>query len=91
MDPRSVTPPSAEELQAFSLGKCAPERAGEIEAFLSSTADCGGQPGAFRAWLRTILTHRVRHFLRGQRNRNPPWHRSRWPLLWSSSPTRIAP
>ena len=28
-----------------------------------------GQPGAFRAWLRTILTLRVRHFLRGQRNR----------------------
>src|SRR4029077_15645157 len=28
-----------------------------------------GQPGAFRAWLRTILTNRVRHFLRGQRNR----------------------
>jgi RNA polymerase sigma-70 factor (ECF subfamily) len=28
-----------------------------------------GQPGAFRAWLRTILTNQVRHFLRGQRNR----------------------
>jgi len=28
-----------------------------------------GQPGAFRAWLRTILTNRVRHFLRGQRHR----------------------
>jgi RNA polymerase sigma-70 factor (ECF subfamily) len=28
-----------------------------------------GQPGAFRSWLRTILTNRVRHFLRGQRNR----------------------
>ena len=28
-----------------------------------------GQPGAFRAWLRTILTNRVRHFLRGQRQR----------------------
>jgi RNA polymerase sigma-70 factor, ECF subfamily len=28
-----------------------------------------GQPGAFRTWLRTILTNRVRHFLRGQRNR----------------------
>jgi RNA polymerase sigma factor (sigma-70 family) len=27
-----------------------------------------GQAGAFRAWLRTILTFRVRHFLRGQRN-----------------------
>ena len=28
-----------------------------------------GQPGAFRSWLRTILTYRVRHFLRGQRHR----------------------
>jgi len=28
-----------------------------------------GQPGAFRAWLRLILTNRVRHFLRGQRHR----------------------
>jgi RNA polymerase sigma-70 factor (ECF subfamily) len=28
-----------------------------------------GQPGAFRAWLRTILTNQVRHFLRGQRIR----------------------
>ena len=28
-----------------------------------------GRPGAFRTWLRTILTQRVRHFLRGQRNR----------------------
>jgi RNA polymerase sigma-70 factor (ECF subfamily) len=28
-----------------------------------------GQPGAFRTWLRTILTHRVRHFLRGRRHR----------------------
>ena len=28
-----------------------------------------GQPGAFRSWLRTILTNRVRHFLRGRRSR----------------------
>jgi RNA polymerase sigma-70 factor (ECF subfamily) len=28
-----------------------------------------GWPGAFRTWLRTILTHRVRHFLRERRNR----------------------
>jgi RNA polymerase sigma-70 factor (ECF subfamily) len=28
-----------------------------------------GQPGAFRAWLRSILTNRVRHFLRRQRHR----------------------
>jgi RNA polymerase sigma-70 factor (ECF subfamily) len=28
-----------------------------------------GQPGAFRSWLRAILTNMVRHFLRGQRNR----------------------
>jgi RNA polymerase sigma-70 factor, ECF subfamily len=28
-----------------------------------------GHPGAFRTWLRTILTNRVRHFLRGQQNR----------------------
>lgn len=28
-----------------------------------------GQPGAFRTWLRTILTNRVCHFLRGQRHR----------------------
>ena len=28
-----------------------------------------GRPGAFRNWLRTILTNRVRHFLRTQRNR----------------------
>ncbi len=27
-----------------------------------------GQPGAFRAWLRMILTNRVRDFLRGRRN-----------------------
>jgi RNA polymerase sigma-70 factor (ECF subfamily) len=27
-----------------------------------------GQPGAFRTWLRTILTYRVRHFLRGRQN-----------------------
>jgi RNA polymerase sigma factor (sigma-70 family) len=28
-----------------------------------------GQPGAFRSWLRTILTNRVRHFLRSRKNR----------------------
>jgi RNA polymerase sigma-70 factor (ECF subfamily) len=28
-----------------------------------------GQPGAFRTWLRAILTNQVRHFLRGQRTR----------------------
>jgi RNA polymerase sigma-70 factor (ECF subfamily) len=28
-----------------------------------------GQTGAFRAWLKTILTNRVRHFLRSRRNR----------------------
>jgi RNA polymerase sigma-70 factor (ECF subfamily) len=28
-----------------------------------------GRPGAFRAWLRTILTNQLRHFLRGQRTR----------------------
>jgi RNA polymerase sigma-70 factor (ECF subfamily) len=28
-----------------------------------------GRPGAFRTWLRTILTNQVRHFLRGRRNR----------------------
>src|SRR5262249_41614921 len=28
-----------------------------------------GQQGAFRAWLRTILTHRVRHFLRQRQHR----------------------
>jgi RNA polymerase sigma-70 factor (ECF subfamily) len=28
-----------------------------------------GQPGAFRTWLRTILTNRVRHFLRERRHR----------------------
>jgi len=28
-----------------------------------------GQPGAFRTWLRTILTYRVRHFIRGRQNR----------------------
>ncbi len=28
-----------------------------------------GQPGAFRTWLRAILTNRVRHFQRGRRNR----------------------
>jgi RNA polymerase sigma-70 factor (ECF subfamily) len=28
-----------------------------------------GRTGAFRSWLRTILTNQVRHFLRGQRNR----------------------
>jgi RNA polymerase sigma factor (sigma-70 family) len=29
-----------------------------------------GQPGAFRTWLRSILTNRVRHFLRGERRRH---------------------
>jgi RNA polymerase sigma-70 factor (ECF subfamily) len=28
-----------------------------------------GRTGAFRSWLRSILTHRVRHFLRTRRNR----------------------
>ena len=28
-----------------------------------------GQPGAFRSWLRTILSNRVRHFLRTRKNR----------------------
>jgi RNA polymerase sigma-70 factor (ECF subfamily) len=28
-----------------------------------------GQPGAFRSWLRAILTNQLRYFLRGQRNR----------------------
>jgi RNA polymerase sigma factor (sigma-70 family) len=28
-----------------------------------------GQAGAFRSWLRTILTNRVRHFLRSRQNR----------------------
>jgi tRNA A-37 threonylcarbamoyl transferase component Bud32 len=33
-------PPSAAELQAFSLGKCEPQRAREIEAYLSGGPDC---------------------------------------------------
>lgn len=40
-----------------------------------------GQTGAFRSWLRTILTHRVRHFLRGQRARQAllaPQPRTDW-------------
>jgi RNA polymerase sigma-70 factor (ECF subfamily) len=28
-----------------------------------------GRPGAFRAWMRAILTHRARHFQRTRRNR----------------------
>ena len=36
----------------------------KLPAFVHS-----GQTGAFRTWLRTILSHRVRHFLRGRRNR----------------------
>jgi serine/threonine protein kinase len=41
MNPRSITPPTAEELQTYSLGKCEPHRAGEIEAFLAGSPDCG--------------------------------------------------
>jgi RNA polymerase sigma-70 factor (ECF subfamily) len=38
-----------------------------------------GQPGAFRTWLRTILTHRVRHFLRGRRHQQA--HQTAAPLV----------
>ncbi len=37
-----------------------------------------GRPGAFRAWLRTILVHRARHFLRGQRNRQAALSPTGW-------------
>ncbi len=33
-------PPSTEELQAYSLGKCEPHRAAEIEAYLADGPDC---------------------------------------------------
>ncbi len=44
------------------------------EIFLAVSQNLGefvhnGRAGAFRCWLRTILTHRVRHFLRGRRRR----------------------
>jgi RNA polymerase sigma-70 factor (ECF subfamily) len=40
-----------------------------------------GHTGAFRSWLRTILTNQVRHFLRGKRNRQAvlsPQPRADW-------------
>src|SRR5258708_1900085 len=40
MEQPQVVPPSAEELQAFSLGKCEAHRAVQIEAFLSDGPDC---------------------------------------------------
>jgi hypothetical protein len=41
MEQRPVVPPLPEELRAYSLGRCQPERALEIEAFLAGGADCG--------------------------------------------------
>jgi WD40 repeat protein len=46
MDQRPVVPPSEEELQTFSLGKCEPPRAAEIEAFLTDGPDCSAVLGA---------------------------------------------
>jgi serine/threonine-protein kinase len=41
MGQESRLPPRSEELRAYSLGKCAPERAREIEAFLANRPECG--------------------------------------------------
>jgi hypothetical protein len=41
MEPRPAIPPSTEELQAYSLGKCEPQRAAEIEAHLTAEPDQG--------------------------------------------------
>jgi serine/threonine protein kinase len=40
MENQSVVPPSIEELHAYILGKCQPERAAEIEAVLADGPDC---------------------------------------------------
>jgi WD40 repeat protein/tRNA A-37 threonylcarbamoyl transferase component Bud32 len=40
MDHSPVAPPSAEELQAYSLGKLDPQRAAQIEAYLAAGPDC---------------------------------------------------
>ena len=39
MEQQAGGSPTAEDLQAFSLGKCQPQRAGEIEAFLADGPD----------------------------------------------------
>jgi RNA polymerase sigma-70 factor (ECF subfamily) len=38
----------------------------KLPAFVHS-----GQPGAFRAWLRRILVHELRHYFRGQQRQEP--------------------
>ena len=40
MGQRTVVPPGEDELQTYSLGKCEPQRAAEIEAFLADGPDC---------------------------------------------------
>jgi hypothetical protein len=40
MEQRPIVPPSAEELQAYSLGKCELQRALEIESYLGQGPDC---------------------------------------------------
>jgi WD40 repeat protein/tRNA A-37 threonylcarbamoyl transferase component Bud32 len=39
LQPRQPLPPTTEELHAFCLGRCAPQRAAEIEAFLADSPD----------------------------------------------------
>jgi hypothetical protein len=40
MHHQQANPPGGEELQTYSLGKCEPQRAAEIEAFLDGGPDC---------------------------------------------------
>jgi WD40 repeat protein len=40
MEQSSVVPPGVDELQTYSLGKCDPRRAAQIEAFLTDGPDC---------------------------------------------------
>ncbi len=46
MEQRQAVPPSTDELQAYSLGKCGPQRSREIESFLTDGPDCGPVLGA---------------------------------------------
>src|SRR5262249_2012046 len=46
MEQRQVVPFGAEELQTYSLGKCEPQRAAAIEAFLTDGPDCSSILGA---------------------------------------------
>src|SRR5947209_1005933 len=68
MNHRQGSPPSAEELQAYSLGKCESQRAGEIEAFLADGPDC-------RSILEGATEDALVSHLRGA-GELPPWDAS---------------